>query len=126
MVFRSGPVAVEGACERYGQQEFAARARPIARRRYFTAVRMHQSTRQREPDAEPSLRAFQSGVHLAEHFEYLCEMFPGDANAIVLDADLELCVTLGHGELDAAAGIGIFRRVDQQIGYHLRQPYQIP
>ena len=47
----------------------------------------HQAAHQRQPDAEPALRAAIRAIDLREHVEDRCELVRRDADAVVAHGD---------------------------------------
>ena len=86
------------------------------------AVQLDEPARQRQPDAEPALRALQRRRDLREHLEHRRQVLRLDADAVVGHRDPQL--SAGHRRLqrDAAAARRVLGRVVEQVQQHLRQP----
>src|SRR6185312_7643014 len=76
-----------GLCAHHGQsyREAAALSDSVTGGGNSATVQFHQPFREREPDAEASLRAFHAAIHLREELEDLVELLGRNSEAAVLD-----------------------------------------
>jgi hypothetical protein len=75
-----------------------------------------------DADAQPVARPVQRRLGLREHLEQVGELFGGDSDAVVSHPDDRLRRVVLDGQRDAAARIGEFAGVVQQVADDLREP----
>ena len=83
------PACALGGVRQQGQPhgEPAAAARPVAGAGHRSAVHLDEAAHQRQPDAEPALRAPRRRVRLHEQIEHLRQRRRVDSDAVVADDD---------------------------------------
>ena len=88
-------------------------------------MQLDQASRQREPDPQSAARSGQALLDLIEHFKDSWQSRGLDADAGVADGNDGLVFIDLRRERDAAAAIGVFDGVVQQVGKRLRQPREV-
>ena len=77
--------------------------RPLAGGIDASALELHQVTGDRQPEAEPAVRASDAGVRLAEALEHVGKKLGRNAGAGVADGDFDVRVHPLETDLDPAA-----------------------
>ena len=92
-----------------------------------SAVQSHQIAHEAKANAESTLSAIETARPLHEQLEESRQQLLGNADAVVFDDDHDLLAfTIApHAYLNAAAGIGVFRRVGQEIAEDLAETFFI-
>ena len=88
-------------------------------------MQRHQAANERKADTQPALGPAVGARHLGEHVEHRREVFAVDADAVVAHTDEGGVARVAQPQLDGAAGIGVLRRVVEQVGEHLREPHGV-
>ena len=88
-------------------------------------MQLDQAAHQREADAEAALRPIERRGDLREHLEEAGEVPRFDADAGVANRDHDLAAHARGADPDVPAGLGVARRVVEQVGKDLREPRAI-
>ncbi len=111
--------------ERQANLELTALAGAGAAGRDHTAVHFHQTARDGQPQTQAAERAVERGVDLGKEVEHLVEHGGRNAHAGVAHRDHGPIAIAPRRDGDLAVFGGVFRRVVEQVGDHLRQPHGV-
>ena len=101
------------------------RAAPIgtrASRLDCASVQHHERARDGQTQPQPTLPPIQSTLPLHEQVERTRHQIRGHADPVVAALDHDIPLLLAGAHQDVTVGLGILRRVRQQVGQHLRDP----
>ena len=102
---------------------------PLTRSRTlgFNAASVHldQPLHQHQPDAEPALCAIQGEIDLHKHIKDSRQHLPGNAGAVIPDANSDPFVVAPGRHPDVPARTGVLGGIVQQVGEDLSQPRRV-
>src|SRR5436190_2763461 len=99
--------------------ELAAQSETRAGRLHAAAMRLHQVTHHREPDATATFGPLVQRVGLHEELEYPCKHRRRNTDARVAKADAGMPADALHGERDVSTVGCVLGGVEQQVREHL-------
>ena len=105
--------------------ELASPSRTLAARLHRPAVELHQAANDGEADAEAALGPIRWLIALHEELEHRSKPVGANPATVVAYPDGDLVVLTPGIDLDVTARVGVFRRVLQQVGDHLRETNDI-
>ena len=105
--------------------ELTALTEPRAPRLHAPPVELDQPANEREPDAEPALRAVVRVRALHEEVEDPRQQIGPDADAGVGDAEQDGVARSFGRDVDAATGLGVLDGVGEQVDEDLLEPHRV-
>ena len=106
-------------CEGKLDQKLAAFSEAITGRRHGAAMKLHETSDNRQTESQPSLRPVQRLRLLDEALEYAFEHVAGDADAVVAHTEPGPIAGRDRGHSNGRSGPAVLRSIRQKVGNHL-------